>query len=133
MNKSTILAMNSHTIKRFWSNVDKSGDCWIWKKSVNSDGYGNFCAGGKVLKAHRVAYETIRPVTEGMQLDHLCRVRRCVRPDHLEEVTQAQNLSRGIYWQQGKTHCPAGHEYNESNTIITVRGWRVCRRCTRKS
>lgn len=79
---------------RFWANVDKDAGapCWLWTGSLNSDGYGRF--NGKL--AHRRTYlEVVGPIPDGLVLDHLCRVRNCVNPDHLEPVTQRENMRRG--------------------------------------
>jgi len=80
----------------FWTRVDMSGDdCWPWLGPLNETGYGTVWRGGRKLKAHRVAYElAVGPVPDGLELDHLCRVRACVRPAHLEPVTHRVNLNR---------------------------------------
>lgn len=95
--------------------------------------------GGKnTALAHRVAYELeVGPIPDGMQLDHLCRVRNCVNPSHLEVVDNATNTARGTAgdWQRNKTHCAQGHEYNEENTRVSKdymgRTRRTCRACER--
>lgn len=115
--------------ERFWLHVDKTNSCWNWQLSKNSDGYGNFCHDSKIVKAHIFAYTLENKISPGMQLDHLCRNRACVNPDHLEQVSQVENLKRGIYWQREKTHCKHGHEFTGENTYITKEGWRNCRRC----
>lgn len=81
---------------RFWEMVDKSGptDCWLWTGYGDRWGYGRF---GHGLLAHRVAFELVKgSVPPGLTLDHLCRVRRCVNPTHLEPVTQAENTRRAV-------------------------------------
>lgn len=88
----------SDPAERFWSKVDKGADdeCWLWTASTDGHGYGQFWNGERRMPTHRWAYEQARgPIPEGLQLDHLCRVRRCVNPDHLEAVTQAENIRRG--------------------------------------
>lgn len=126
---------------RFWSKVDKSGDCWLWTAHVNNRGYGMF--GMKVdtkptmRTAHRVAYEMERgPIPSGLEIDHLCRVRICVNPAHLEAVTHHENLMRGTGFaatNAAKTHCVRGHEYTPDNTYDcpSVDGGRQCRACKR--
>jgi hypothetical protein len=106
--------------------------CWIWTASVDNGGYGKFGVSGRVLGAHRVAYELlVGPVPEGLELDHLCRERACINPTHLEPVTRAENHRRG-YWVQ-RTHCVNGHPFDEANTYIRAdNGWRVCRSCDRE-
>jgi hypothetical protein len=121
---------------RFWQKVDVvPGGCWHWTAPLDWAGYGRFNAGpGRTnMQAYKWAYETfIGPVPEGLVLDHLCRVRHCVNPYHLEAVTQHENIMRGDTVPAAnarKTHCPQGHPYDEENTIINHRGSRECRIC----
>ena len=121
---------------RFWARVDKSGECWLWTAYRRSDGYGQFRIGVRVVRAHRYAYELlVGPIPEGLILDHLCRVRNCVNPAHLEPVTQGENVRRGLAGgpaaglrMRAKTHCLQGHPYDEENTRW-YKGWRYCRTC----
>lgn len=77
--------------------VDQSGDCWLWTASKSPNGYGKFSVDCVMRMAHRVAYEVfVGPIPEGLHVDHLCKVRHCVRPDHLEAVTQAENNRRAF-------------------------------------
>jgi hypothetical protein len=132
---------------RFWPKVDQHGPdgfhsqtgvdlgpCWLWTAPPNSDGYGRLKVDGQEVKAHVFAYELlIGPVPSGLQPDHLCRVRLCVRPDHLEPVTCRVNLLRGdthAARNAAKTHCLAGHAFSAENTYI-YRGKRYCRACQR--
>ena len=121
---------------RFWAKVDRSGDCWEWTAGKNVGGYGRFTLTGSDtnVAAHRYAYEDeLGPIPEGMDLDHLCRNRACVRPSHLEPVTNKVNVLRGVAPTADnarKTHCPEGHEYSPENTRI-YRGYRYCRTCQR--
>ncbi|KKN74894.1 hypothetical protein LCGC14_0386430 [marine sediment metagenome] len=119
----------------FWSRVLKTDTCWLWR-GVTSQGYGRSpirCDGKYIYAlAHRVAYEElVGPIPEGLQLDHLCRVRNCVNPAHLEAVTSGENTRRGDTGKNNaiKTHCPKGHPYDEENTRILPNGWRVCKEC----
>lgn len=82
--------------ERFWSKVDKDGICWLWRGAIGANGYGAFRGpDGKTTTAHKFAYEAlVGPVPSGLHLDHLCRIRSCVRPDHLEPVTPALNVRR---------------------------------------
>jgi hypothetical protein len=117
---------------RFWWKVDASGDCWLWNGGAGKRGYGTFwVAPGRTADAHRYAYETlVGPVPAGLELDHLCRVRRCCNPCHLEPVTRAVNVRRSPITPPGKTHCPKGHRYDEANTmLVRSRGYasRLCR------
>lgn len=112
--------------ERFWSKVDKSGDCWLWTAAVVANrGYGLFSVAGRLKLAHRFSYEIFNgPIPEGMQVDHRCHVRRCVNPFHLRLVTPKQNSEnrsgaqrnsssgvRGVYRQKatGRWCARVGH------------------------
>lgn len=120
---------------RFWSKVQKTETCWLWKGAVNNKGYGQFRLEKTVL-AHRVAYELVKgPIPYGMELDHLadlCASTLCVNPDHLEPVTHVENCRRGKAGSHNKvkTHCPVGHLYEGRNLMIVGEGRRQCRACT---
>lgn len=121
--------------ERFWAKVQPTGFCWEWT-GAKTRGYGSFATetGGK--RAHRVAYELlVGPIPDGLVIDHLCRNTSCVNPDHLEPVTQAENVRRGFNPGPGhgiRTHCPHGHAYTPENTRIQARtGAQICRTCTR--
>ena len=122
--------------ERFWSKValpDENG-CMLWLASSKSNGYGQFGIGGKNLYAHRVAYLwLVGPIPDELQLDHLCRNRKCVAPDHLEAVTQQENLRRGEAGinNRVKTHCPHGHRFTPENTKLNRQGSRMCAICKR--
>lgn len=119
------------------------GECWLWAKTTKDDYPMMWIpgTGGKRFRAHRVIYEAlVGPIPEGLTLDHLCRIKRCVNPDHLEPVTHAENVRRGNSgkYQASKTHCPQGHEYTPENTHIgrrgkyIMRGCRTCRNTARR-
>jgi hypothetical protein len=107
---------------------ERNDGCWIWTGATNN-GYGRVYTPTGLIYAHRLVYETlVAPIPDHLQLDHLCRVKRCVNPIHLEVVTSRENQARGI---KGKltTHCPSGHAYDEANTLHRANGHRRCRTC----
>jgi HNH endonuclease len=112
--------------------IDPSG-CWLWTGPKNTNGYAFASRGpGHTKKViHRTLWEHYNDqvIPEGMQLDHLCRVRHCVNPEHFEVVTPSVNTLRQDHGNRRKTHCPQGHEYNEQNTRINSKGKRICRAC----
>lgn len=127
-------SMDEDGLRRFLSRIKKeSTGCWRWSARKDQYGYGVFYADGKSVRAHRWAYEYyVGPIPSGLVMDHLCRTRDCVNPDHLEPVTQRVNVLRGVgpsAIAAKATHCPQGHEYTGENTYISPSGYRVCRTC----
>lgn len=126
---------------RFWAKVQvNEAGCWLWRASTTGwSGYGKFWADGRFALAHRQSYEAlVGAVPAGLELDHLCRVRRCVNPAHLEPVTHAVNVQRGGQADANRrrgaavTHCVRGHAYDAENTYWrSGDGQRVCRACNR--
>lgn len=121
-------------MERFWSRVEKTETCWLWQGYRNWKGYGRFhVSHGKEVFAHRLAYETlVGPIQEGLQIDHLCSVRACVNPAHLEPVTPAVNAQRALKGKHLRQVCANGHAYDEANTYIDYRGHQRCRACRPK-
>lgn len=114
--------------ERFWSKVDKSGDCWLWTGAIQN-GYGIFtlsAPSSKNVRAHRYAYEKlVGAINE--TLDHLCRVRHCVNPEHLEDVSMGENNRRSTGHRVRHETCPKGHSYQEHGRLQD--GYPVCRIC----
>ena len=123
------------TEQRFYGKVATDGDCWVWMAGTHREGYGWFRADGRDVLAHRWSYEFLRsPIPEGLVLDHLCRVRACVNPWHLEPVSDRTNIKRGEgLWviNSRKTHCIRDHEFTPANTGLDRRGNRYCKSCRR--
>lgn len=125
----------NHTVKeRFMAMVSFVGECWIWDGKKEKFGYGRFSIRDKEFAAHRVAYTIFKgDISDGLVLDHIkekCGNPSCVNPDHLEPVTQHENLMRGNTFQarnSRKTHCPKGHSYGAPKN-----GVRKCAECSRQ-
>jgi hypothetical protein len=119
---------------RFMSRVVKvPGGCWLWTGKIHKKNrYGRFCVGKKQFQAHRWLYEQVHgPVDAKLDLDHTCRRRACVNPDHQEPVTRRVNLLRGdtiTARHAAAIRCPQGHPYDAENTYV-YRGLRYCRIC----
>src|SRR5690349_12801035 len=123
------MAMKSYqTIENLLKNytIDKNG-CWIWQRSINNGGYGYFAFRKGAYLAHRASYTLhVGKIPEGLELDHLCCVRSCINPAHLEPVTPAENSRR----RSAKlTHCKYGHAFTADNVYLDPNGWRRCRTC----
>lgn len=118
--------------KRFWAKVEKTPSCWPWTAGTRN-GYGRYYRFGKMETAHILLYKSMRgPIKKGLQLDHLCRNRSCVNPDHLEQVTSRENTLRGESYQAinaRKKECCRGHKFTKENTHIDKLGQRRCRKC----
>jgi hypothetical protein len=120
--------MDEPATKRFARlyTISDSG-CWEWTGALDRLGYGQVHWQGRRQRAHRAVYEaTGNVIPDGLELDHLCRNKRCVNPSHLEPVTHSENLRRHY---ATVTECPQGHPYDDANTYITSSGKRRCRTC----
>ena len=124
-------------MERWQSRVVLSTDgCWRWTGAKNHKGYGHLNVAGSMVKAHRFAYEVfVGPIPDGLHIDHLCRVRECVNPAHLEPVTCRENLLRGETANARRaalTVCERGlHPFDAINTYIRPSGRRSSRACNR--
>lgn len=124
-------------VQRLWDKVYVSPDCWEWFGPVHTKGYGLLKVDGATRLAHRLSYEMlVGPIPEGLVIDHLCRVTHCVNPDHLEAVTQRENIRRGVNpaaASMSKEHCTAGHEFTPENTYVPPKrpNRRQCKACQR--
>lgn len=118
--------------ENFWVKVEPepNSGCWLWTGGDNGVGHGKFrYQGKKNCLAHRVAYSLlVRPIPDGLTIDHLCRVPACVNPRHLEVVTLRENVLRGsglTARQARMTLCKRGHQFSAR----LWRGHRICRVC----
>lgn len=115
--------------------IDSLTGCWLWHRRLTRNGYGEISHGKLRTNAlaHRLSYQLHKgPIPEGLDLDHLCRVRHCVNPSHLEPVSRRVNTLRGINppaKNAMKTHCSKGHPFDLFNTLYRYNGRRYCRTC----
>lgn len=115
--------------EKLFSYINKTDTCWLWNGPIGTGGYGMFSTAhsrGYSIRAHRAAYQIIvGTIPDDMVIDHLCRVRACVNPDHLEVVTPNENALRRA---QAHTHCPQGHLFDSKNTYL-YQNKKCCRAC----
>lgn len=125
--------------KRFWAKVDKTpghgpwGDCWLWTGAKHQHGYGRHRFKIESYFAHITSYRMVYgEVPLELELDHVCRIKACVNPDHLEPVPHRENLMRGECPTAKfalQTHCLRGHEFTDENTYRWRNVGRLCRAC----
>jgi hypothetical protein len=129
--------LNSDLANRFWSKVkrNEASGCWEWQSYISPQGYGKFSVNNFPQSSHVIAFILKNgPIGYGLVIDHMCKNRRCVFPDHLRAVTQkinsTQNSNGLTAINAAKTHCHKGHEFSKENTAIR-RGSRLCKACKR--
>lgn len=138
----TRLPISRKLLERFFSKIHidptitwNDTPCWLWSNYINDGGYACFWNGKSTTNAHRIAYQLfVEVIPVELQCDHLCRIRHCVNPAHLEAVPPRINGLRGTGPQAinaKKTHCDNGHEFTPENTYIPPApyNWRQCRLC----
>jgi len=124
---------------RFLCKVRKTSSCWFWLGAISNTGYGMLhpekSSKKKMVYAHRFSYETYKgPIKPGLDIDHLCRVRNCVNPKHLEAVTRRTNILRGrgcCATNASKIYCLNGHPLSGVNLYMRNGGGRQCKACFR--
>jgi hypothetical protein len=130
------IELNCKNKKNFWKRVAITPSCWLWMGEINNDGYGRFTIRKNHALAHRFSYEMlVGYIPEGLQIDHLCKVRNCLNPNHLEPVTSMENTrrSKGNIYNSVTTHCMKGHEYLEENIYQRPNGSRECLTCKQRN
>jgi hypothetical protein len=129
--KESKLGENELPVRSGWKlKHDDTFGCWLWVGYIDRDGYGTLWRGKSPTQAHRAVYrELIGEIADGMRLDHLCRRRNCVRPDHLEPVTESENQRRRTWRARVRQpRCRAGHDLRV-HVMVTPEGGRLCRLC----
>ena len=123
--------------QRIEKKINFTATCWHWTAAKSPAGYGVGYLNGRTGQAHRIVWSIFNgPIPAGMQLDHLCYVRDCVNPAHLEVVTPEENRRRIKNRTSGnakKTHCPQGHPYTNDNLYQRPDGGRGCVACRREA
>lgn len=123
---------------KFLERVNKTDTCWNWNLFIKPNGYAQTSLAGKLKYVHRLSYEIFKgDIPEGLQIDHLCRNRKCVNPNHLEIVTPKQNTRRGLVCgcpSDGgyKKICKRGHLIMGGNIYWRNTGYGACRTCRRE-
>ena len=120
-------------IERMKERIVLDGECWVWTGPPTPLGYRQISLQRRLVYTHRAVYELlVGPIPEGLTLDHLCRNPPCVNPAHLEPVTNAENIRRGISppgINSRRLVCKSGHPFDDANTYIRPDGYRECRKC----
>ena len=130
----------------FWEcfELNPETSCWVWRFALDDDGYGRVRAPRpgqrrtRIRRVHVVAWERVHgPVPAGLELDHLCRIRACGNPDHLQAVKSKENTLRGegpTAQNARRTECRRGHPLDGDNLYVNpTTGRRRCRICRREN
>lgn len=125
--------MRPDSAVRFLEKIDMGEHCWLWTGATAGEGYGVFWVpGAGQTYAHRVSHQMfVGPIPDGLEVDHLCSNRLCVKPTHLEAVTGDENKRRARERAGTTDQCPHGHPYDDVNTYVAPSGARNCRLCSR--
>ena len=107
-------------------------DCVESKKGITTNGYSRIKRNGKMIQAHRWAWELVNgPIPDGLVIDHICGNRRCVLISHLRVITQQENIMAGKHSINNRSHCKQGHPFTKENIMIRKNGKRECAECNR--
>lgn len=118
------------TLERLWARSRVDGECWRWTGYHLPGGYGRIRYQGRNTLVHRAAFDLlVSPLVGDEEVDHLCRVKDCWRPEHLEAVTRIENVRRAVPYRTRRTHCRKGHPLEGENVRVRADGSRRCLVC----